>query len=185
MSKEELRASPVLLPVPAAMISCADAQGRPNIITLAWVGVVCSEPPMLGIGVRPNRHSHQMIVESGEFVVNIPSINQVKETDYCGLVSGRDTDKFAATGLTPAPGKWTKAPIIEECPVNVECRLRQVVELGSHDLFIGEVVGVQADAGTIGDNGRPDVSKIRPLAYAAGEYWSLGSEVAPRGIGKK
>jgi flavin reductase (DIM6/NTAB) family NADH-FMN oxidoreductase RutF len=161
-----------LFPVPAVLVSCGIS--KPNIITLAWVGTVCSDPPAVGIGVRPERFSHGLIVKAGEFVVNIPSASQVDVVDYCGQVSGRDVDKWRACGLTEAPGHKVCTPLIAECPIALECRVTHRVTPGVHDLFIGQVLGVQADEGVLDDLGRIDWSQVDLLAYAGGYYRQLG-----------
>lgn len=164
--------STILYPVPAVLVSCGVEQ--PNIITLAWVGTLCSDPPAVGIGVRPERFSHGLIVEAGEFVVNLPSAEQVDATDYCGHVSGREVDKWAACGLTPAPASKVRVPLIAECPVALECRVTQQLTLGSHDLFVGQVLAVQLDEAVLDDRGRLDYGKAQPFAYGGGYYWQLG-----------
>lgn len=184
MTKRILNGTTALYPVPAALITCADGSGQKNIITLAWVGTVCSEPPLVAIGVRPTRHSYKMIKDSGEFVVNLPRADQVRAADYCGVYSGREVDKFAETGLTPVPASQVKAPLIAECPVALECKVRQVLSLGSHDVFIGEVVAVQADEDVL-QGQRLDPAKLSPLAYVAGGYWSLGEQVGVHGISRR
>lgn len=184
VTKRILKGSTALYPVPAALITCSDGNGKKNIVTLAWVGTVCSDPPMVAIGVRPTRHSYQMIKDSGEFVVNLPRADQVNETDYCGMYSGRDVDKFEQTGLTAIPASQVKAPLIAECPVALECKVRQTLSLGSHDVFIGEVVAVQADEDVMSGQ-RLDPAKLSPLAYVGGAYWSLGEQVASHGVSRK
>lgn len=185
MSKVEVKPTTMALPVPLVMATCADGDGKSNIITLAWVGNVCSEPPMIGISVRPPRHSHALIKESGEFVVNIPSTSLAREVDYCGVASGRDVDKFKETGLTAVPGSKVGAPLIKECPINIECKVSQIVSLGTHDLFIGEVVAVHVDEEVLIGQARIDVEKADPLAYAAHEYWSLKEKVGSYGFTAK
>jgi flavin reductase (DIM6/NTAB) family NADH-FMN oxidoreductase RutF len=164
--------STALYPVPAVLVSCGIE--RPNIITLAWVGTLCSDPPSLGIGVRPERHSHRLIAEAGEFVVNLPSAAQVGVVDYCGQVSGRDVDKWAACGLTPAPARSVSVPLIAECAIALECRVSQQLSVGVHDLFVGEVLTVQADEMVLGDGGQVDYAQADLLAYAGGYYHRLG-----------
>lgn len=164
--------STVLYPVPAVLVSCGVE--KPNIITLAWVGTVCSDPPAVSIGVRRERFSHALIAETGEFVVNLPRADQVDAVDYCGQVSGRDVDKWAMCGLTPAPASKVRVPLIAECPVALECRVTQKLTLGSHDLFVGEVLAVQLDEAALDEKGRLDYDKARPLAYVGGYYWQLG-----------
>jgi len=164
MKKVIKKPTTALYPVPAVMVSCGIGE-RANIITLAWVGTLCSDPPLVGIGVRPSRHSHGLIEEVGQFVVNVPTAEQVRWLDYCGIVSGRDEDKWATCGFTRAAATEVQVPIIAECPVNIECRLRQTLSLGSHDLFIGEVVAIQMDEDVLNEKGRLDFTKAAPFAY--------------------
>jgi len=184
MSKVMKKPATVLYPVPAVLVSCGTGQ-QANIITLAWVGTLCSEPPLVGIGVRPSRHSHGLIEEVGEFVVNLPDASQVKWVDYCGVVSGRDEDKWAACGFTPAPATEVRVPLIAECPVNIECRVRQTLSLGSHDLFIGEVVAVQMDEAVLDERGHLDFAKARPFAFLNGEYRQVGGLLGTFGYSRK
>jgi len=163
--------STVLYPVPAVLVSCGIEQ--PNIITLAWAGTVCSDPPAVGIGVRPERFSHHLIEEAGEFVVNLPRADQVHIVDHCGQVSGRDVDKWAACGLTPAQARKTRTPLIAECPVALECRVAHRLTLGTHDLFIGEILAVQVDEAVLTAQGKIDHQKAQPLAYGGGYYWRV------------
>ena len=183
MAKILQEPSTILYPLPAAMISCADAEGQPNIITLAWVGTVASAPPQVAIGVRPSRHSHRIIAASGEFVVNIPSASQLHATDYCGSVSGREVDKFAACGLTPGPASKLKyAPIIAECPANIECKVAHSLNLGSHTLFIGQVVAVQVEESVLDEEGQIDYQRARPFAYVNRNYYALGDLLGQYGL---
>jgi len=168
-------------PVPTVLVTCGHGE-EANIITIAWTGTLCSKPPQLGIGVRPERHSHSLIRETGEFVVNVPPERLLEKADYCGMVSGREVDKFEAAGLTPAPASLLKTPIIVECPINIECRLTQFIPLGSHDLFIGEVVAVQIDEEVLNEEGRIDYGKARPFAFTGDEYWSLGNLLGKYGF---
>ncbi len=164
--------STALFPVPAVLVSCGIE--KPNIITLAWVGTLCSDPPTLGIGVRPERFSHHLIAEAGEFVVNIPRADQVGVVDYCGQVSGRDVDKWAACDLTPRQAHKVNTQLIAECPVALECRVAQHLTLGVHDLFIGEIVAVQVDEAVLADRGQIDYEKAKSLCFAGGYYWQMG-----------
>lgn len=170
-----------LFPLPVMLISCADKNGKKNLITLAWVSKVSVEPPMISIAVRPTRHSHAMIKDSGEFVVNVPTERIMKEVDLCGNISGRDTDKFTKTRFTIEPGKKVKAPIVRECPANFECIVRQSFRTGTHDLFIGEVVAVQLDQSILDKDGQVDYRKAKPVVYAAPGYWSLGEQIGSYG----
>lgn len=160
--------STILYPVPVVLVSCGVE--KPNIITLAWVGTLCSDPPSVGIGVRPERFSYGLIVEAGEFVVNLPRADQVDVVDYCGHVSGSTVDKWAASGLTPATASEVRVPLIAECPVALECRVTQRLTLGSHDLFVGQVLAVQLDSSALDDGGQLDYEKAQPLAYAHGYH---------------
>ncbi len=165
----------VLAPIPAVLVSCGGtAAWTPNLITIAWTGSICSDPPMLSISVRPERYSYDIIQTLGEFVVNVPSLRQAKATDWCGMVSGRDVDKFSAAGLTPAPALKVGCPIVLECPLNIECRVRETLELGSHTLFAAEVVAVQVTASLINTKGRLCLERAVLLAFAHGQYHTLG-----------
>jgi flavin reductase (DIM6/NTAB) family NADH-FMN oxidoreductase RutF len=183
--KIQRRPSTFLLPVPAALITVAAPEGPGNIITLAWVGTVCSAPPMLSIAVRPSRYSYELLRRSNEFVVNVPRASQVELVDLCGNVSGRDKDKFSLTGFHPAPAAQVTAPLIEECPVNLECETRHRLSLGAHELFIGEIVAAHFNEDVVNGRGRLDKSKLDPLAYVDGEYWRLGEKVGSYGFAKK
>ena len=164
--------STALYPAPAVLVSCGVA--RPNLITLAWVGTLSSDPPTVGIAVRPGRFSHKLIAEAGEFVVNLPHAGQVGIVDYCGHVSGRDVDKWAACGLTPVPASRVRVPLVAECPVSLECRVSHRLVLGVHELFMGEVLAVQANEEVLDAQGRVDYQLTRLLAYVGGYYWQLG-----------
>jgi flavin reductase (DIM6/NTAB) family NADH-FMN oxidoreductase RutF len=179
------KTSDSLFPLPVMLISCADKKGGRNLITLAWVSKVCAEPPMLAAAVRPSRHSHGMIKDSGEFVVNVPTEAVIRQVDYCGNTSGRNVDKFRETGLTPIPASRVKAPLIKECPVNFECVVRQSIQLGSHDLFIGEVVAVHMDDSILDADGKVDYAKAKPVVYAAPGYWSLARQIGTYGYSLK
>jgi len=185
MPKRILKPSAALFPVPVVLVTCQGKEGKPNIITIAWAGVVCSEPPMISISVRPGRHSHGLIKESGEFVVNIPSAAMLRTTDFCGTVSGRKVDKFKEARLTPLPANKVRAPLIKECPVNLECQVHHSMLLGTHEIFIGEVVALHAD-GEVLEGNAIDMGKVNPLAYGAPEhdYWSIKEKVGTYGFSK-
>ncbi len=174
-----------LFPCPVVLVTCVDSEGSPNIITLAWVGVVCSNPPMLGFGVQPRRYSYRLIERSGEFVVNIPTTDIVKETDFCGMVSGKDVNKFSQTGLTPEPAEIVKPPLIKECPVNIEGVVKTKIPLGVHHLFLGEVVQVHVEQEILNEKGRIDFTSFSPFVYNQGEYWSLHRKIGLMGFSKK
>ncbi len=185
MSKELWRAGNMLYPLPAVMVSVADSNGKPNIITIAWVGTVCSNPPMVSISVRPERYSYNIIKETGEFVINLTTKELAYATDYCGVKSGRDVDKFAAMKLTPSKAEFVKAPLIEESPVNIECRVTQVIPLGSHDMFIAEVLAVHADEKYKDEKGKFCLEKADPIIYSHGEYLTCGEKIGTFGYSVK
>jgi flavin reductase (DIM6/NTAB) family NADH-FMN oxidoreductase RutF len=172
-----------LNPAPAVLVT-AGTMETSDVTTLAWVGTLCSEPPTIGIGVRPTRWLHHLIVEGGAFVVNVADVAHVRQLDLCGMVSGRDTDKWALAGLTREAGTATAVPLVAECPLNIECVVRQTLHLGSHDLFIGEVVAVHVDE-RIQPAGRIDGAAFDPVCYVAGQYWQLGKLVASFGFSQK
>lgn len=175
MGKQIWKPGNMLYPLPAVMISTADKKGEDNIITVAWTGTVCTNPAMLYISVRPERYSYHMIRESGEFVVNLTTERLAKVTDWCGVRSGKDTDKWKETGLTRGKAVNLQfAPVIEECPVNIECRVTEVKELGSHHMFLAEVMAVQADESCMREDGKFELNAAGLIAYSHGEYFSLG-----------
>jgi flavin reductase (DIM6/NTAB) family NADH-FMN oxidoreductase RutF len=183
IQKQSWKPGNMLAPIPAVLVSCGNAEGsKPNLITIAWAGSVCSDPPMLSISVRPKRYSYDILQATREFVVNVPSVRQARATDWCGMVSGRRQDKFAATGLTPAPSLKVRCPIVLECPLNIECRVRKALNLGSHTLFLAEVVAVQVHAGLVDAKGRLRVEDAGLLAFAHGEYFALGRSLGRFGF---
>jgi flavin reductase (DIM6/NTAB) family NADH-FMN oxidoreductase RutF len=186
MSKKNLAPNTLLYPVPVVLVSCVGNDSVPNIITIAWTGVICSDPPMVSISVRPSRFSHNLIQESQEFVVNLPTEKIIEETDFCGIVSGRKVDKFFQTKFTALPAQKVKAPLIKECPVNLECVVKNTITLGTHDMFLGEIVALHVDEDKLDAKGRVDVFALSPLAYCptVSEYWSLGSQLGVYGFSK-
>lgn len=172
----------MLYPLPAVMVSCARPGERPNIITVAWAGTVCSSPAMLSISVRPERYSYAILRETGEFVVNLTTKRLARATDYCGVRSGRETDKFRELHLTAAPAAQVSAPLIAESPVNIECRVRQVLELGSHHMFVSEVVGVDIDEEYLDETGKFRLNDAGLMVYSHGSYFSLGEELGSFGF---
>lgn len=174
-----------LFPCPVVLVTCVDFTGKPNIITLAWAGTVCSEPPMIALGIRPSRYSHKLIEASKEFVVNIPSTKILKESDYCGVTSGKKVDKFSKTKLTQEKATKVKAPLIRECPVNMECILKDMLPLGAHDVFFGEIVQVHVDEEALDENGNIDFAKADPFTYNQGEYWSIHKKIGTHGCSKQ
>ena len=184
-NKDYWRAGNMLYPIPAVMVSCGIPGEKPNIITVAWTGTVCSDPAMVYISVRPERYSYDIIKKTGEFVINLTTERLAKITDLCGVKSGRDIDKFREYGLTAVKSKHVSAPSIGESPVNIECRVKQVIPLGSHDMFIAEVRGVTVDADYMDENGRFDLAKTRPLVYSRGEYFAQGHFIGKFGFSVK
>ncbi len=180
--KEYWRAGNMLYPLPAVMVSCRRGDEKPNIITVAWTGTVCSDPAMVYISVRPERYSYDIIRESGEFVINLTTESLAEVTDWCGVRSGRDVDKFAQMHLTPVPSKYVSVPSIAESPVNIECRVKQVIPLGSHDMFLAEVLGVTADADYMDENGYFDLAASAPLVYSHGAYFGQGKKIGKFGF---
>ena len=174
-AKTAWRPGNVLVPAPALLVSCGGTQGwKPNLVTIAWAGNVCSNPPMLSISLRPERYSYEIIAATGEFVVNVPTLAQARVVDWCGVVSGREADKFAASGLTPAPALQVSPPIVRECPLNIECRVRKAIALGSHILLVAEIAAVQVTESLIDAKGRLCLEKGGILAFAHGRYFTLG-----------
>jgi flavin reductase (DIM6/NTAB) family NADH-FMN oxidoreductase RutF len=183
--KIEKRPATILYPIPVVLVTSIDQAGKPNIITIAWAGVVCSQPPMVGIAIRPSRYSHELITRSRELVVNMPTAEHLKMVDYCGMVSGREVDKFKETGFTPLPASRVKPPLIKECPVNMECEVRHILQLGAHDLFVAEIVVNQVDEEVLDEKGRVNPQLANPLAYnGAQKYWTIAREVGTYGLSK-
>lgn len=185
MAKQSWKPGNMLYPLPVVMVSCADENGKPNIVTIAWTGTICSDPPMVSISVRKERHSYEMIKKSGEFVINLTTEELVRATDFCGVRSGSRVDKFKEAGLTPVPADVVKAPLIAESPVNIECRVTEVKELGSHDMFLAEVVAVHAEEAYMDDQGKFDLSLAKPIVYSHGTYFSLGKALGTFGFSVK
>jgi flavin reductase (DIM6/NTAB) family NADH-FMN oxidoreductase RutF len=180
--KIERKASPALLPTPVVLLSVAGhGKEQPNIITLAWVGTVCSDPPMLSVAIRPSRHSRRLVNAAREFVVNVPNASQLTEVDLAGVWSGAEHDKFKELGLTASPASRVNAPLIEECPINMECVVQHQLLLGTHDLYIAEIVAVQYDEEVLDERGHLRTRAIEPIAYVEGEYWSLGDRIGVYG----
>ena len=182
MSKQSRKPGNMLYPLPVVMVSCNRKGDKPNIVTVAWTGTICSDPAMVSISVRPERYSHDIIEETGEFVINLVTKDLTYATDYCGVRSGRDVDKFKEMNLTPLPSKMIDAVGIEESPVNIECKVVEVKKLGSHDMFIAEVIGVNCDEEFILENGKIDFKNANLLTYAGNKYLAQNVEVGERGI---
>lgn len=180
--KKVWRPGTLIYPLPAVLVGCGDAPDNYNLITVAWVGTVCSDPAMCYISVRPERHSYGLIKRSMEFTLNMTSVAMSRATDWCGVRSGREYDKFAETGLTPCRGTLVSAPYVSESPLSIECRVREIIPLGSHDMFISDVLAVLADEKFIdGRTGAFDMEKADLLAYAHGNYYGLGEHIGKFG----
>ena len=174
MGKISFKPGNMLYPLPAVLVSVRDAKGRDNIITIAWTGTICTNPPMLYISVRPERHSYQMIRESGEFVVNLTTEQMVKAVDFCGVRSGDKVDKFKETGLKKGRACKVNAPTIEDSPVNIECQVTEEMDLGSHHMFLAKVVHVTVDDTYMDEKGSFNLEKAAPIVYSHGTYFGLG-----------
>ncbi len=166
----------MLAPVPAVMVTCGDINGIYNVFTVAWTGTVNSDPPMTYVSVRPQRYSHDIIAESGEFVINLTTEKLAKAADLCGVRSGRDCDKFRLAGLTPLPGEKVRCPIIAESPVSLECRVTETIRLGSHDMFLAEILCVRADSSLMDAKGALRLEKAGLAAYCHGDYYPLSQK---------
>lgn len=180
MRKQVWKPGTMVSPVPPVMVSCGSME-KPNILTIAWTGIVNTIPAMTYISVRPERHSYPLIKESGEFVINLTTRNLTWAADYCGVKSGADTDKFAACKLTPQPASQVSAPLIKESPVNIECRVEQVIPLGSHHMFLARIVAVNVDEALVDANGKLHLDKGGLVAYSHGEYFALGEKLGSFG----
>ena len=185
MDKITFKPGNMLYPAPVVMVSCALKGEKPNIITIGWAGTICSDPAMLSISVRKERWSHHIIKESGEFVVNLTTRELAFATDWCGVKSGRDFDKFKEMNLTPQKSEAVSAPGIAESPVNIECKVKQILELGSHDCFIAEVVNVTVDSTLMDENGRFDLGAADLIAYNHGDYFTMGEKIGKFGYSVK
>ena len=180
--KQTWRAGNMLYPVPAVMVSCARKGEKPNIITVAWAGTVCSDPAMVSISVRKERYSHDIIKETGEFVINLTTKDLAYATDWCGVKTGAKVDKFKEMKLTKEKANFVNCPMIKESPVSIECRVKEIKELGSHHMFIAEVLAIHADNKYIDEKGAFDISKCDLVAYANGGYYALGKKVGKFGF---
>ena len=189
MGKQNWKAGNMLYPVPAVMVSCKAKsdknENRSNIITLAWVGTVCSDPVMLSVSIRPERYSHDIIEKSGEFVVNLVTENLTRACDWCGVRSGKDYDKFKEMKLTEYVSDFIKTPAIAESPVNIYCKVKEILRLGSHDMFLAEVVGVTVDEAYMDENGKFDLEACKLMAYSHGDYFALGKKLGKFGYSVK
>lgn len=187
MNKRSIKPSTFLTPVPVALVTCQDKGGRPNIITIAWTGVACSDPPTVSISIRPSRYSYAIIKETGEFVVNIPTVDIIRKVDQCGITSGKDSDKFVTTGLTSVSSEKVAPPLIEECSISMECRLIEIVPLGVHDLFLGEVLATHIAEDAFDTDGNIRMEIINPLGYNPLDrtYRAIGDALGSYGYSRK
>ena len=185
MGKQVWKPGNMVYPVPAVLVSAADGEGRTNLITVAWTGTICTNPPMAYISVRPERYSYDMIRSTGQFVINLTTRDLAFATDYCGVKSGRDVDKFKELGLHISPASEVSAPLLDESPVNIECRVTQVLRLGTHDMFVAKVVSVHADEKYMDENGKFSLEKADPIAYSHGTYYTLGEKLGTFGYSVK
>ncbi len=182
MAKQQWKPGNMLYPLPAVMVSCGDKEGHKNVLTAAWTGTICSDPAMVYVSIRKSRYSHHMISETGEYVINLTTEDLAFATDYVGVRSGKDEDKFEKMHLTPVMGTLEYAPMIDESPVCIECIVEQVLELGSHDMFIARVKNVYADEKYMDANGKFDLAKAKPLVYSHGQYYGVGKHIGKFGF---
>jgi len=183
-TKEVWKGSVITSPLPPVLVSCGTVE-QPNVLTVAWTGIICTQPPVTYISLRPERFSYDIIKKSGEFVINLPTEELVKAIDLCGVKSGRDTDKFALTGLKAAPSSELSAPLIVQSPVNIECRVREIMQFGTHDMFIADILKVNAAKELLDSKGRLALEKAGLLAYAHGDYFALGKKLGSFGYSVK
>ncbi|MGN0368599.1 MAG: flavin reductase family protein [Wujia sp.] len=181
MGKQVWKPGNMLYPVPAVMVTVGDGKGNDNVLTIAWTGTVNSDPPMVSISVRKSRYSHELLTKNGEFVINLISKDLCFAMDYCGVRSGRDEDKFEKMHLTKEDSATVSVPSIKESPVNIECKVTQVLELGSHDMFLAEVTAVRADEAYMDETGKFDLNQANLVAYSHGQYFTLGEYVGKFG----
>ena len=184
MAKQHWKGSVLLAPVPPTLVTCGTME-HPNVLTIAWTGVLATHPPMTYISVRPSRYSYDLIRESGEFVINLPTSAMMKATDFCGVRSGRDVDKFAQCHLTPEPAQTVKAPLIAECPVSLECRVTATKELGTHTVFEAEITGINVEEQYLDSKGKLNLQQCGLMAYAHGTYFALGKKIGTFGFSVK
>ncbi len=178
MGKQSWKPGTMVYPLPAVLVSCGDNEAEYNMLTIAWVGTVCTNPAMCYISVRPERHSYPIIRRTGEFVINLTNEALARATDWCGVKSGKDFNKFTEMNLTPIRGEKVSAPIIAEAPLSIECKVKDIIPLGSHDMFLAEVVNIQADEQYLDpETGTFDLAKAKLITYSHGHYYKLGEEI--------
>ncbi len=185
MAKQYWKAGNMLYPLPAVLVSLVDEEGKPNIITIAWTGTCCTNPPMVYISVRKERYSYSLLKKTKEFVINLTTEDLAYATDYCGVTSGKDINKFEILHLTPIPSKYVEAPSIQESPVNIECRVKDILSLGSHDMFLAEVLGVTVEEKYLDKENRFHLEWTHPITYSHGQYYGLGKNMGKFGYSIK
>jgi len=184
--KQSWKPGNVLAPVPAVLVSCGgNYKWQKNLITIAWTGSICSDPPMLSISIRPERHSYEIIKDTREFVVNVTTEKHAKAVDWCGMVSGRDVNKFERTKLTPMDALKVNCPVVLECLINIECKVQKIIKLGTHNMFLAEVIAVQVSSEFIDNKGKFRLDKSNLLAFGLGEYFKMGPRVGKFGFSVK
>ena len=181
MAKVSWKGGTLLAPLPAVMVTCGDMENS-NIITIGWTGIVNTHPPMTYISVRPSRHSYNIIKEKGEFAINLVPAELVKKADYCGIYTGKKVDKFAKCGLTKQEAKEVGCPIIAESPMALECKVKEIIPLGTHDMFLAEIVATDVDEAIIDKNGKLCLDRVKLTSYAHGEYFELGKKIGKFGF---
>ena len=181
MSKQIWKPGNMIYPLPAVLVTCTDGNGNDNVLTIAWTGTVCTDPALAYISVRKERHSYEMIKNTGEFVINLTTEDLIYATDYCGVRSGKDEDKFKACNLTKESAKDVKAPLIKESPVNIECRVREATDYGTHTMFLADVLNVHADEKYMDETGKFCLEKANPICYSHGTYFTIGQKIGTFG----
>ena len=181
MSKLKWKPGTMVYPLPPVMVSCGNMEDS-NILTVAWTGIICTDPAMTYVSIRKERYSYDIIKNNGEFIINLASSDLARTVDFCGVKSGRDIDKFKECNLTKEQASEVKAPMIKECPINIECRVKEIKELGTHDMFIAEILAVNVDEKYLDETGRFDMEACNLLAYSHGQYYSLGERLGKFGF---
>ncbi|MDO4282940.1 MAG: flavin reductase family protein [Clostridia bacterium] len=184
MGKQTWKAGTFVYPIPAVLVSCGDEKEK-NVLTIAWTGTICTDPAMTYISVRKERYSYDIIKRTGEFCINLTNEELAYATDFCGVKSGKNIDKFKEMNLTPERATFIKAPMIKESPVSIECRVKEIKELGSHDMFIAEVLAINVDEKYMDETGRFDMQKCKLIAYSHGQYYKLGEKIGKFGYSVK
>lgn len=183
--KQTWKPGNMIYPLPVVLVTVTDGEGNDNVITIAWTGTICTNPALAYISVRKERHSYDMLKKTGEFVINLTTEDLVYATDFCGVRSGRNMDKFAEMDLTKEEATYVKAPMIKESPVNIECKVIEVKEYGTHDMFVAEVLAIHADEEYMDETGKFDLSKANPIVYSHGEYYTMGNKIGKFGYSVK